>query len=1204
MYLLKLAKPSWKKAEMTNSQNQHLKIHYDLLVTVLVLVFMIVPSDQAHCANTPSFVQKAELRITMGSRVSVNFSSSNTAGNLIIAYLVWDNSGSASISDSRGNTYSSAIGPTKYSGDRANAQIFYASNIAGGTNTVTATFSTTITACGILYIHEYSGVKQTSPVDSVVSATGWSSSMNSGNLSTSNANDLLFAGGESGNTVTKPGNGYTARSSSYGNMTEEKIASTAGSYSATATQNGRAWILQLVAFKPIGSSADTLAPTVPTGLSANIVSPYQINLSWNASTDNVGVAGYKVFRNSSQIATVTSGTSYQDASLTPNTTYSFSVSAYDQAGNNSAQSTAVNATTPALPAPTIGSFTANPISITAGQASCLSWSVSNATSLNINNNVGSVTGLTSKTVNPATNTTYTLTATNAYGSSSAQATIIVVPDTQAPTVPTSLIGTPASFSQINLSWTASTDNVGVAGYKVFRNGSQIATITSGAAYQDASLTPNTTYSYTVSAYDVAGNNSAQSTAVNATTPALPVPTIGSFIANPISIAAGQSSTLSWSVSNATSLNINNNVGSVTGLTSKIVNPATNTTYTLTATNAYGSSSAQATIIVVPDTQAPTVPTNLIGTPASFSQINLSWTASTDNVGVAGYNIFRDGISIANTTATSFSDTGLVASTMYGYRISAYDAAGNTSAQSSSVSAMTQAQASGNTYITNFPLTENPIYENGNWIGGSTAGGNLWGDIQTAAGMAFGVSEPTSYGDPTAILTGIWAPEQTASAIVKINTMPSGTCCYEDELRLRTTVSTQSITGYEVYCSVTAENPYCHIASWGGPNGAWVNMESNPPHIYLKDGDILKASVTGTNPVTITAYVNDTQIMTVQDTGNYIFSDGRKYGPWISGNPGIGFYGNQDSNWSDFGFSSFTATDSASTDTQAPSIPANLAATTVSSTQINLSWTSSTDNVSVLGYNIYRNGIQIGVSANNSYSDSGLAPSTTYTYAVSAFDDAANVSALSSSASATTSSSTGPGQAWSHIQTKARNSSASSNALAFTANTISGNLLIAEIDWTGGSTFTSISDTQGNVWTQIGTEQNASGVGVKSRLYYAKNIKGGADTVTTIVSGSPSYHELYIHEYSGLSTSNPIDSFAINMGTGSSFTSNSLTTTSANDLLYGIEIDSAGATAVTGWTTRSTLNGNVAADKNAAAIGSYAFTGRSAGAFLAWLVAFR
>jgi chitodextrinase len=77
-----------------------------------------------------------------------------------------------------------------------------------------------------------------------------------------------------------------------------------------------------------------------------------------------------------------------------------------------------------------------------------------------------------------------------------------------------------------------------------------------------------------------------------------------------------------------------------------------------------------------DTQAPTVPTNLSATAISSSGINLSWTASTDNVGVTGYTIYRGGVQVGTSATNSYSDTGLTASTQYTYTVDAYDAAGN------------------------------------------------------------------------------------------------------------------------------------------------------------------------------------------------------------------------------------------------------------------------------------------------------------------------------------------------------------------------------------------------------------------------------------------------------------------------------------------------------------------------------------------------
>jgi hypothetical protein len=108
----------------------------------------------------------------------------------------------------------------------------------------------------------------------------------------------------------------------------------------------------------VAVSADTTAPSAPSNLSASVISSSRIDLSWTASTDNVGVSGYKVERcsgssctNFSQIATTTT-TSYSNTGLSASTVYRYRVRAYDAAGNNSAYSSIVDATTQADPTPT------------------------------------------------------------------------------------------------------------------------------------------------------------------------------------------------------------------------------------------------------------------------------------------------------------------------------------------------------------------------------------------------------------------------------------------------------------------------------------------------------------------------------------------------------------------------------------------------------------------------------------------------------------------------------------------------------------------------------------------------------------------------------------------------------------------------------------------------------------------------------------
>lgn len=184
------------------------------------------------------------------------------------------------------------------------------------------------------------------------------------------------------------------------------------------------------------TAADTTPPTVPTGLQAAAANYSTVNLTWNASSDPVGVAGYRVYRNGTEVGT-TSTTSYSDGNLSPSTNYSYTVSAYDTVGNASAQSGAVSVTTPAIPLPS---------------------------------------------------------------------------------VPTGLTASVAGNTQINLSWSASSDSggPGIAGYKVYRNGSEIGT-TASTSYSDTGVAVFNTYSYTVAAYDGDSNTSAQSSAVSAST---------------------------------------------------------------------------------------------------------------------------------------------------------------------------------------------------------------------------------------------------------------------------------------------------------------------------------------------------------------------------------------------------------------------------------------------------------------------------------------------------------------------------------------------------------------------------------------------------------------------------------------------------------------------------------------------------------------
>ncbi len=142
-------------------------------------------------------------------------------------------------------------------------------------------------------------------------------------------------------------------------------------------------------------------------------------------------------------------------------------------------------------------------------------------------------------------------------------------------------------------------------------------------------------------------------------------------------------------------------GSTTTYSDTGLSASSTYSYEVLATDAGGNSpfSNVATATTqAPDTQPPTAPTNLVSTAISNSQINLSWTASTDNVGVTGYLVYRENpgsssfvqVGTTNGSTTTYSDSGLAAGSTYSYEVQATDAAGNLSPFSNVATATTLA----------------------------------------------------------------------------------------------------------------------------------------------------------------------------------------------------------------------------------------------------------------------------------------------------------------------------------------------------------------------------------------------------------------------------------------------------------------------------------------------------------------------------------
>jgi cellulase/cellobiase CelA1/aryl-phospho-beta-D-glucosidase BglC (GH1 family)/chitodextrinase len=314
---------------------------------------------------------------------------------------------------------------------------------------------------------------------------------------------------------------------------EDSYALLDANYDATPASALKQQMLASIQFPFAGGGApDTQAPSVPTGLTVTGTSQTTVGLSWNASTDNVGVTGYDVLTGSTVVGSTTT-TSFTVTGLTAGTTYSFAVRAKDAAGNLSAASAAVSVATVSAP----GGDTTPPSAPTgltvAGKTSLavsLTWTASTdnvgVTGYDVLNGA-SVAGTTASTAFTVTglspNTTYTFAvrARDAVGNVSAASVPVTVTtnaaaDTQPPSTPTGLVVTGTTTATVGLSWSGSTDNVGVAGYDVL-SGATVVGSTSATSFTVTGLSSGTTYSFAVRAKDSAGNMSAASAPVSATT---------------------------------------------------------------------------------------------------------------------------------------------------------------------------------------------------------------------------------------------------------------------------------------------------------------------------------------------------------------------------------------------------------------------------------------------------------------------------------------------------------------------------------------------------------------------------------------------------------------------------------------------------------------------------------------------------------------
>ena len=276
-------------------------------------------------------------------------------------------------------------------------------------------------------------------------------------------------------------------------------------------------------------------------------------------------------------------------------------------------------------------------------------------------------------------------------------------DEEDPSAPTDVSTSNVTDTSADITWTASTDNVGVTGYDVYVDGT-IDGSTTSTSYSLSGLSPETSYSVGVRAKDAAGNESVEGSTSFTT---------GAFVD---SEAPTQPTNLSSSNETTTSADITwtastDNVG-VTGYNvyvgGTLDGTTTATSYSLTgldaattysvaveATDAAGNASTQASIDVTtstpPDEEDPSAPTDVSTSNVTDTSADITWTASTDNVGVTGYDVYVDGTIDGSTTSTSYSLSGLSPETSYSVGVRAKDAAGNESVEGSTSFTTNQTQ---------------------------------------------------------------------------------------------------------------------------------------------------------------------------------------------------------------------------------------------------------------------------------------------------------------------------------------------------------------------------------------------------------------------------------------------------------------------------------------------------------------------------------
>ncbi|MBM7770186.1 chitodextrinase [Actinokineospora baliensis] len=606
----------------------------------------------------------------------------------------------------------------------------------------------------------------------------------------------------------------------------------------------------------------------------------------------------------------------------------------------------------------------------------------------------SVTG-TSATVDGLTaDTEYTFTvrAKDAAGNTSPASAAVKArtspaPDTTAPSAPGGLRSTGTTQTSVALAWDTASDNIGVTGYDVYQ-GATLATSVTGTSATVEGLTADTEYTFTVRAKDAAGNVSAASPAVTARTSAAPDTTAPSTPSGLRSTGTSQTTIdLTWDAATdnigVTAYDIYQGATlakSVTGTSATIDGLTADTEYSFTvrAKDAAGNTSPASAALTVrtqstPDTTAPTAPSNLRSTSTTATSISLTWAPATDNVGVTAYEVFEGTTTVATTSDTTTTITGLTPNTEHTYTVRAKDSAGNISPASAPLNVRTQPAPD-----TTAPTAPSNLRSTGTTPTSITLAWDPATDNVGVTGyQVFEGSTPiATTTDTTTTITGL-TPDTEHTYTVKAKDAAGNTSPASAPLKARTQPAPDT----------TAPTAPGNLRSTGTtPTSITLTWDPATDNVGVTGYQVFE----GNTPIATTTDTTTTITGLTPDTEHTYTVKAKD----AAGNASPAS-------------TPLTARTQSTPDTTAPSAPNNLRSTGTTDTSVSLAWDPATDNVGVVGYDLYRGATLATSVVGTSVTVSGLAADTEYSFTVKAKDAAGNVSAASAAVTARTKPTTGP-----------------------------------------------------------------------------------------------------------------------------------------------------------------------------------------------------